>query len=301
MFKMKFVLYLMATLSLTPAFADSRTPMSSPMPWLSAPHNPVIDNIKNNSVWRGGNTEAAIAKRLQNIKDFHKRYNVYDELNQNYLGAVTLIDNGIFIASAHVIDKMSKNSFESLLQNLSIEKNNLKLYQFKFKNKFLDAVILADAELTNSETIKLSLAKNSAEQYTSGQEFSTVYITHFDNNLIEQNSSGVLSVSQDRNLLYLNEGQNIQLNWGSSGSLVFSKNTATHWKLAGIIQCVVLNKTATAQGSVNSTYFRALSTQLLIFSELIPITFDHLKLSETKAQYNLENCGPVDAKNGGGG
>lgn len=225
---------------------------------------------------------------------------IYDD-ESNYLGTASLVTEGVYITAAHVIDQLGESSLNALLQRLNIPTASAGLYQFVHQSRPLDVVVILNKNIETASTVSTVMQVLAQEpQPQSGAAFSLVHYTLMDNQLIEQQSEGSLSVSQDRNQLYLSNNRDAHLTWGSSGAVVFAQKTdPARWSMSGVVQCVVRNETAVSAGRGETSYFRALSVKLLAESELQPITLE--RLQGLRSHYNLEACGPVDAKKGGGG
>jgi hypothetical protein len=211
---------------------------------------------------------------------------------RSYVGAFSKIGSRLFMGSAHVLNKLGEREFKLFVERLNLKTTDTFIYQF-VNTKPLDAVLVSDLTV---EEIKIILSSISGRLPVSGDLFTMSHLTHMDNELVEQRSSGKVSISSDRQFVYLPTGMDSFLTWGSSGALVFNQKSQS---LIGLVQCVVKLNVASSSTNGNRSYFRAISFAQLRTSSFVRSTLQ--QLLERQDLYGLEKCGPVSGKDGGGG
>lgn len=216
-----------------------------------------------------------------------------------YAGSLTVLNQRVLIGSAHVLAAADETSLAALARTLNTTPDQLHLYQFKSSTRYLDAVVVTVGE--NAVLAQATLQNlRTRDSLRTGASFALKHLTEVDGHLIEQENSGRLSISTDRQTLYLPNGSDAFLTWGSSGAVVATPDSRIGTAVAGLVQCVVKIDQASSRASdEHVSYFRAISIDSLSQSELVPTSLDEVR--GHSGDYGLEHCGPVGGKDGGGG
>ena len=213
-----------------------------------------------------------------------------------FLGAFTQLEQGIFIGSAHVLSLATEAELLALFNSLNINSELVTVYQPKFKNQFLDVVLISALD---PQSVQNALMQILSPDLKSGARYLVEHFSQFDDQLSDQKSTGVVATSANKSRVYLSSETNSFLTKGSSGAAAFV-NVKGAPRIIGIVQCVVQNSETSSFGSQNQSYFRAVSARAILSSKL---TVTNLELLRSRwSDYDLVKCVEVSGgKEGGGG
>ncbi|MES2857084.1 MAG: hypothetical protein V4692_14545 [Bdellovibrionota bacterium] len=215
--------------------------------------------------------------------------NVFGE----YLGTVTQIAPEAYLASAHVLKDLEPDALKELLKKLGLAAP--RLFQFKSGARYIDAVLISNAPHSISSLLSSQNPTETGNLYVS-RHWSTL-----DDRMVEHHSQGAMSVSAD-GFIYLASGRGTNFSWGSSGALVFKKDSHENLPFAGILQCYIKKTVPASAPGVNGerVYYRVIPSTLLASAALVESNIEDLQAR--MADYDLgEKCKPVSGKDGGGG
>ncbi len=211
-----------------------------------------------------------------------------------YVGSLTEIAPRTFVTAAHVLNKINQKELTSVINKLGLS-SQTEILQGHSHGQFLDIVVVTDRGVDSFKDALSSLMGDKVLQ--PGDLFALSHLVLLDSRLVEQKSRGSLSLSEDKNTVYLPNGLDSFLTWGSSGSVVLASSPQNVY-FAGLVQCVVQTNVASSSARTSQSYFRALSANLIGSATWVSSQLSDLSLR--MADYQLEKCGPVSGKDGGG-
>ena len=210
----------------------------------------------------------------------------------SYVGYLSQISPNILIGSAHTVGKLDKKELQKSISAIATSDYAF-IYQLYQNQKPIDVVLISSLSIEELK-LELDLLVIDNEFLVSGNQFFTSHLVQMDSRLVEQENSGLISVSQDKNTIYLPTSIDSFLTWGSSGSVVFV-NSSQKIGIGGIVQCHVSNNNRSIGGT---QFFRAISSKVIKESSIILRTLE--EVANSISSFDLKNCDPVGGKDGGG-
>lgn len=225
---------------------------------------------------------------------------------KKYLGSMTQIGRNIYMGSAHTLSRVTKADLFQFARSESLNLDQLKIFQFKSHQKYIDAIIFTDrSDLKSGDRLsQISDVYSLQLNNQSGDEYTALQMVNLDRQLVSQKYTGQLFVADGFQYLYTLREKNGFLTWGSSGSVILSKSQLDpKIGISGVVQCAVQQTQVSSSSSQvnNQTYFRIISSKYLNSAIL-----EERQIAEIKSSVedlNLEDCeavSPIGGRDGGG-